>query len=190
MESNCLNPAIVADLEFIKDEVLEEIRPFRKSTDKSPQTLAPQRVPKPDCLVTRPRYDKRDPQGVHFRGLDGGRLDTFMLDSATAQCMGGGRKEFTTATSSRTDGIDTEGTNTAHWIRLSWPRISAFSADDSRSVIRAVERKQKKVRNEERLWTENETRTWSSEHVKRSRPSGLGMAALIHSSCGRMTFTQ
>ena len=29
-----MNPAVVADLEFIKDEVLEEIRPFRKRTDK------------------------------------------------------------------------------------------------------------------------------------------------------------
>ena len=34
-----MNPAVVADLEFIKDEVLDEIRPRRKRTDKSPQTM-------------------------------------------------------------------------------------------------------------------------------------------------------
>ena len=73
------------------------------------------------CSVTfcDSEYDEGDPQGVHFRGVESGRLDMFMLDSVTPQGMEGERKGFTTATSSRTDRIDTGGTNTAHSIRLS-----------------------------------------------------------------------
>ena len=61
-----MNPDIVADLEFIKDEVLEEIRPFRKRTDKSPQTLAPQRVPKPDRLSRDPVMTNEIPRESTF----------------------------------------------------------------------------------------------------------------------------
>ena len=42
------------------------------------------------------------------------------------------------ATSSRTAGIDTEGTNTASWTQLSCPRNSVFVVPDSISTIRAV----------------------------------------------------
>ena len=44
----------------------------------------------------------------------------------------------TKATSSLIAGIDTIGTNTAHSMRLSCPRISVLSAADSMSVICAV----------------------------------------------------
>jgi len=42
------------------------------------------------------------------------------------------------ATSSRTAGIDTDGTNTASWTQLSCPRNSVFVVPDSISTIRAV----------------------------------------------------
>ena len=47
---------------------------------------------------------------------------------------------ITRATSSLTAGIDTIGTNTAHSMRLSCPRISVLSVADSISVICAVYR--------------------------------------------------
>ena len=39
-----MNPAVVADLEFIKDEVLGGIRRCRKRNDKNPQILTPQLI--------------------------------------------------------------------------------------------------------------------------------------------------
>ena len=50
----------------------------------------------------------------------------------------------TRATSSLIAGIETIGTNTAHSMRLSCPRISVLSAADSMSVICAVCRKVKR----------------------------------------------
>ena len=103
----------MADLEFIKDKVLGDIRRCRKRNDKSPQTLTPQlNVSSRDPVMTNFNLISRESTFVE----DGGRLDMFMLNSATPQ---GEKKEFTTATSSQADGIDTGGTKTAHSIWLS-----------------------------------------------------------------------
>lgn len=59
-----------------------------------------------------------------------------MKTLATKQISG---KNFITwATSSLTAGMDAIGTNTAHSMRLSCPRISVFMMALSRSVMRAV----------------------------------------------------
>ena len=108
MEGHCLNPAVGADLEFIKDEVLGGIRRCRKRNDKSPQTLTPQLI-----------VSSRDPQGSPLSRTGRWKARHVMLDSVAPQGMEGKRKGFTTATSSRTDGIGTGGRNTVYSIRLS-----------------------------------------------------------------------